>query len=123
MPVADALSIGLVIRSCPYLQRSARSQLDVALVTAVLEQPLRLYFLGDSILQLQNGRALEKSGLPAGYRAWASLPDLTEVSVFAEPSWLHRISGAELKTLLTVVPKTVAAMRADWQGCGKVLVL
>jgi hypothetical protein len=115
--------IGLVVRSGPYQQRSARSQLDVALVAAALEAPLRLYFLADAALQLVGERDSRPAGLPAGYRGWASLTGMTKVSAFVEPAWLERMAELGIEPLLPVKARSRAGMRADWQQCARLLVL
>ncbi len=92
----------------------------MALVVAALQQPLRLYFAGPAVLQLQTGRQPAAAQLPPGYRGWASLPELTEVCAFAEPEWQQRLVNGSLLELQTASP---AEMRCDWQACGKVLVL
>lgn len=115
--------IALIVRSPPYRQRAARTQVDVALLAAALDRPLRLYFVGAAVMQLLAARDTADARLPAGYRAWASLPELTSVRVFAEPSWLARLqrSGADL--LLQAEPMDAAVMRSDWRDCKTVLVL
>lgn len=115
--------VGLVVRSGPYQQRSARSQLDVALVAAALEAPLRLYFLGSAALQLAGERDARNAGLPAGYRGWASLTGLTGVSGFVEAAWLERLLELGTGPLLPVKARSKAEMRADWQNCARLLVL
>jgi hypothetical protein len=115
--------IGLVVRSAPYLQRSARSQLDVALVAAALEAPLRLYFLADAALQLAGERDARNAGLPAGYRGWASLTEMTRVSAFIEPGWLERMAELGITLLLPVKIRSKDQMRADWHKCARILVL
>ncbi len=115
--------IGLVVRSGPYQQRSARSQLDVALVAAALETPLRLYFLADAALQLAGARDARTANLPVGYRGWASLTGLTMVSAFVEPAWFECLSGLGTGPLLPVKAWTKAEMRVDWRKCARLLVL
>jgi len=115
--------IGLVVRSAPYQQRSARSQLDVALIAAALEAPLRLYFLADAALQLAGERDARSAGLPAGYRGWASLTGMTRVSAFIEPDWLERMSELGITPLLPVKTRSKDQMRADWHKCARLLVL
>jgi hypothetical protein len=114
---------GLVLRSAAYQQRSARSQLDVALVAAAMDAPLRLYFIGEAALQLAADRDTRPAGLPVGYRGWASLTDLTRVSSYVEPAWLNRLSELGIKPLLPVKAKSKADMRADWRKCARILVL
>jgi sulfur relay (sulfurtransferase) DsrF/TusC family protein len=116
-------TIGLLVRSLPYRQRSARAQLDVALVAAALEQQVRLYFLGAAVLQLQPERAPDAAKLPPGYKGWASLPELGEVTAFAEPGWLDRLSKFQGAPILAVTPLTRQEMRTDWQACDRIVVL
>jgi hypothetical protein len=115
--------VGLVLRSGPYRQRSARSQLDVALVAAALDVPLRLYFLADAALQLADERDTRPAGLPVGYRGWASIASMAQVAAFAEPGWLERMAQLGIEPLLKVQARTRAQMRADWEKCAKLLVL
>jgi hypothetical protein len=115
--------VGLLVRSGPYRQRSARSQLDVALVAAALDVPLRLYFLADAALQLADERDTRSAGLPVGYRGWASLASVTSVTVFAEQSWLEHMAELGIEPLLKVQASTRAQMRADWEKCARLLVL
>lgn len=115
--------IGLVVRPVPYAQRSARAQVDVALAAAALEQPLHLYFLGDSVLQLLSGREPPAAHLPAGYRAWASLPELTLVSAFAETAWVNWLQQARLEVALPIKAASRSQMRAGWSACHRVAVL
>jgi sulfur relay (sulfurtransferase) DsrF/TusC family protein len=123
MKTESSTTIGLIIRSVAYQKRSARSQLDVALVIAALEIPLRLYFLGPAIMQLIEKRALLDAQLPAGYRAWASLPDLTDVAVFAEPAWHQKMQESSLALVLEAQPMSISLMRSDWQSCNRTIML
>jgi len=116
-------AIGLVLRSAPYEQRSARAQLDVALAAAGLEQPLQLYFLGDSVLQLVDKREPASAHLPAGYRAWASLPELTLVSAFAESGWVEWLQRGNLELALPLKASSRHQMRVGWSACHRVVVL
>ena len=123
MGVRNIAALGLVLRPGPYRQRSARSQLDVALAAAALNTPLHLYFLGGAVLQLLGERNLLAARYPAGYRGWASLPELTKVCASAEPAWLDHLNGLGFSFLLDLQARTLARMRADWQSCARVLVL
>jgi hypothetical protein len=116
-------AIGLVLRSGPYQQRCARSQLDLALVAAALDQPLRLYFLGHSVLQLLGAREPRAALLPPGYRGWASLPQLTSVTAFADRNWIDWLVQVGVESVLALEPATRQEMQADWRACRKVLVL
>jgi hypothetical protein len=123
MVKASLQAIGLIIRAGPYQQRSARSQLDVALVAAALELPLSLYFLGQSVLQLLDKRELDLASLPAGYRGWASLTEMTEVQSFAEPDWVQRMHDLGLAPVIPYEPMSAQQMRSHWQSCERIIVL
>ena len=123
MKTNTAPVLGLIVRSVSYQKRSARSELDIALVVAALEIPVRLYFLGSSVLQLVEKRTLSDAQLPAGYRAWASLPELTDVAVFAEPQWQKKLQENQLDTVLETCPMTLPLMRSDWQACSRTIIL
>ena len=116
-------TIGLLLRSVPYQQRSAREQLDFALTAAALEIPLRLYFQGASVMQLIRERDSAPARLPTGYRGWGSLTDLTEVHAHAEPEWLELLSSNGFESLLDLRPMSVQAMRVNLASCTRVLVL
>ncbi len=118
--------LGLVIRSTAYAQRSTRTQLDVALLAASVDFDLRLYFLGAAVLQLTARGDMAAAQLPAGYRAWASLPGLFEhagLVAFAEPEWLNRLHKNGLQSCLPVQASTASDMRQDWFECDKLLTL
>jgi sulfur relay (sulfurtransferase) DsrF/TusC family protein len=118
--------IGLLIRSPAYQHRSARSQLDVAMLTATLDFDLSLYFLGEAVLQLAARDNTRPAMLPAGYRAWASLPELVEqgeLKVFAEPAWLAKMQQNHMQACLDIQPANSAQMREDWAKCDRVLLL
>jgi hypothetical protein len=123
LPSVALPGVALIVRSNPYRQRAARSQLDVALVAGALGRPLRLYFVGAAALQLLTDREPGAAGLPAGYRAWASLPELTEVRAFAEPSWISYFDRRGAAPLLRPEPMAAGDMRSDWRDCDLVLVL
>lgn len=115
--------LGLLIRSLPYEQRSAREHLDIALTAATLEIPLRLYFQGGSVLQLIKGRENLPARLPPGYLSWGSLTDLTTVCANAEPEWLEILSVSGLVAVLDLSPMRLRVMRDDLASCARVLVL
>ena len=118
--------LGMIVRSTPYAQRSARTQLDVALMAATLDFDLRLYFIGAAVLQLVPRGDISPALLTAGYRAWASLPDLfeqAELRAFAEPSWLDRLQANNLQTCLPVQASSSRDMRCQWTACDRLLVL
>ena len=113
-------TIGFLLTSHPYRVRSPRSDVDFVLAAMAMDYQVEVYFLGHSILQLSRHRALDESGLPAGYRAWASLPEMGEFSVFAEQEWLH--DGSE-DYLLPVTGLNEKQMRDQWRRCMQSLVL
>jgi sulfur relay (sulfurtransferase) DsrF/TusC family protein len=118
--------LGLVVRNTAYAQRSARGQLDVALLAAAVDFDLHIYFLGSAVLQLTDRGDLTEAQLPAGYRAWASLPDLferAELQVFVEPDWLEKLHSKGLQTCLPVLPGNPMDMQRDWARCDRLLTL
>jgi len=126
MMAAAPFCLGLVVRSAAYAQRSARSQLDMALLAASVDFDLRLYFLGASVLQLTARGDVHAAQLPAGYRAWASLPELferAELQVFAEPDWLDKLRNNGLQTCLPAEASTVWDMRRNWTLCDRLLIV
>jgi sulfur relay (sulfurtransferase) DsrF/TusC family protein len=116
-------SLGLILRGRAYGRRTPRSDLDVALAAAALDFRLDLFFLGESVLQLVTDRETEESMLPAGYRAWASLPQLADVRVFAESGWLEDCARRGLQIGVPVNAMTARAMSDTWRRCAQVLVL
>ena len=110
-----------LVTTPPYQQRSARSQLDVALIAAALERPLQLHFLGEAAMQLIRQRDLKSANLPAGYKAWASLPEMSHIETYIEKPWSDRLAGVEL--MLNPRALSIKQMREQWETCEKVLVL
>lgn len=126
MPVKPTSRLGLVIRSSAYAQRSTRTQLDVALLAATLDFNLHLYFIGNAVLQLIGRGDTSVALLPAGYRAWASLPELSEqgeLQAFAEVAWLDKLSRNGLQTCLPVKACTHFEMRREMIHCDRLLTL
>jgi sulfur relay (sulfurtransferase) DsrF/TusC family protein len=123
MAPGDRIQFGLVVRGHPYRQRSARSELDVALAAAALDWTLAVYFLGPSVLQLAAGHDAEPAMLPPGYRAWAALPELADVGFYAEPGWLGRCRDRGIELILPVEPLDRREMRAGWRAVDRLLVL
>ena len=111
--------LGLVVRAVPYRQRSARTQLDVALAAGVLELELEIYFVHASIYQLVEGKDPSAAQLPPGMRGWNALVNMTDVRFYAEIDWLNEISPSRLSVPVTglVLPE----MRKRWGGCQRVL--
>jgi hypothetical protein len=75
------------------------------------------------VLQLLLDRDTTAARLPAAYRGWASLPEMTDVAVYAEPRWVDWLTARGAPAVLDVRPMSHAAMREDWQSCRRVMVL
>jgi sulfur relay (sulfurtransferase) DsrF/TusC family protein len=123
MPQASRFRLGLIIRGAPYGKRTPRSDVDLALAAAALDFRLDLFFLGESVLQLLADRAPEDSRLPAGYRAWASLPELAEARFYVEEDRFEACAGKGLTLALPVTPLSAGQMPDIWRRCQQVLVL
>jgi len=126
MPVKPTFRLGLIVRNTAYSQRSTRTQLDVALLAATLDFNLHLYFVGNAVLQLIGRGDTSVALLPAGYRAWASLPELSEqaeLEVFADVAWLDRLSRNGQQTCLAVKACTALEMRQKMTHCDRLLTL
>jgi len=83
----------VVVRHSPYGSSLARASLDVALAAAAFEQPVKLLFMGDGVLQLlpeQDSRAIGQKNIG---RLLSSLPlyDIDMVYVDAEAVARHGI--------------------------------
>lgn len=104
----------------PYRRRSPRSEVDFVLAAMAMDYQVEIYFLGSAILQLSMNRELDGSGLPAGYRAWASLPEMGEFRIFAEQDWL---SNASQDLMLPVIGLDQKQMREQWRNCMQSVVL
>lgn len=115
--------VAFVVRGTRYGRRSARSELDVVLLAAAVEHPVRLYFVGSGIWQIVAGGDPASARLPSGYRAWASITELTRVAAFAEPERLDWLAARGYRTVLPVDPMPSARMSAHWRDCVRVLVL
>jgi sulfur relay (sulfurtransferase) DsrF/TusC family protein len=117
MPVQKTSSLALIVRSYPYQHRSARAELDVALAALVMDFRLEVYFLGAAFMQLLVEREVKPALLPAAYRAWASLPDLGKVTLFAEESWLDRYREAQFRLPVPIQGLQVDRMQDGWRRC------
>ena len=115
--------LALLVRDRPYRRRAARASLDTALAAAALDFRLEVYFLGQAVLQLLAERDPAPALLPAGYRGWAALPELTELRVFAERRWLQRCARDGLDLLLEPEPLGAADMARRWRDCPQALLL
>ncbi|RLA44693.1 MAG: sulfurtransferase complex subunit TusC [Gammaproteobacteria bacterium] len=85
MGAVDKKSVLVVVRRSPYGSSLARASLDVALAAAAFEQPLRLLFMGDGVLQLLAKQESEAIGVKNIGRLLTSLPlyDIERVYVDA----------------------------------------
>lgn len=123
MPIRSTLRLALIVRGHPWSQRAARADLDLALAAAAMNYTLEVYFLGSALMQLAETRDGKPAMLPAGYRAWAALPDLAEVAVFADPEWLRQCDRAAIQLILPVQPLSAEAMQSGWRRCDHILVI
>jgi sulfur relay (sulfurtransferase) DsrF/TusC family protein len=123
MSGSSAPTIGLLLRSPPYASREPRAELDLALAALALDYAVEVYFTGDSLMQLARHKASAAAGLPAGYRAWAALPELGELRLYAESAWLRRCERAGIELMLPVEGLGHARMKQRWRRCDLVLVL
>ena len=115
--------LALIVRGSPYGRRAPRTDLDLALAAAALDFRLEIYFLGAALLQLAAERDGAAARLPPGYRAWAALPDLADVRLFAENEWLRRCMDHGIELLLPVEGLDRVQMRAGWRQCRNALVV
>ncbi len=126
MSAMPAFRLGLIVHSTAYAQRSARTQLDVALLAATLDFNLHIYFMGNAVLQLIKRGDTAAALLPAGYRAWASLPGLleqAELKVFADVACLERLRRNGQETCLPVHACSAFEMRQQMVHCDRLLTL
>lgn len=123
MARGDRQRLALLVRGGPYRQRAARADLDFALAAAALDFDLDLYFLGAALLQLAAGRDGAAALLPAGYRAWGALPDLTRLRAYAEREWLERCARHSIELLLPVQALDAVDMTGRWRRCRHALLL
>lgn len=115
--------LGLLVKSGPYGGRESRAELDMALAAASLDFTVEVYFLGDAVMQLADGRSGDMARLPAGYRGWAALPELGEVAIFAESAWLRRCDRLGIELVLPAEGVGFARMKQNWRQCDQVVVI
>jgi sulfur relay (sulfurtransferase) DsrF/TusC family protein len=123
MGPAPPARLALVVRGHSWHLRAARTDLDFALAAAAMDFSLEVYFLGPALLQLADERDSEAALLPAGYRAWAALPELAELVVYAEREWLEYCDRTAVRLLLPVQGLSAEDLRAGWRQCRHVLVV
>jgi len=117
MSTSPVKSIALMVRSRPFEHRASRPDPDIALAAAALDFVLEIYFLGDAVMQLADQREVSAALLPPGYRAWAALPELADVRVYAERRWLNRCSEKGISLILPVEGLTASEMQEGWRRC------
>lgn len=117
MGAIEAKRLALIARNPPWACRAARSDVDVALAAAAMDFTLEIYFLGAALMQLAAERDSREAMLPAGYRAWSALPELSEVTFFGEREWLKRCDRAAIRLLLPVQSLSAEAMQSRWLRC------
>jgi sulfur relay (sulfurtransferase) DsrF/TusC family protein len=115
--------LALLVRGRPYRLRAARADLDLALAAAALDFDLDLYFLGAALLQLAASRDSAAALLPAGYRAWGALPDMTGMRAYGERDWLERCARHSIELVLPVQGLDADEMRGRWRQCRRALLL
>ncbi len=114
-----ATDLGLVIHTAPFAQRSARTQLDIALAAGVLEMSMEVFFIGPAIYQLVDGKEPHLAGLAGGMRGWKTLPQLSHIRCYAECDWVQRIDSSRLMLPIEAVSGPV--MREKMGRCNRVL--
>lgn len=121
-PAADR-RLALIVRGAPYGRRAPRADLDLALAAAALDFELEIYFIGESLMQLAAERDGTAAHLPPGYRAWAALPDLSEVRMFGELEWVWRCERGGIALEVPVEGLDPDRMRSRWRTCRQALVV
>lgn len=116
-------SLAILVNSAPYDRRVARSDIDFALAAAALDFDLQVFFSGNSLLQLVAQRDPAPALLPRGYRAWAALPDLADVQIFAEQDWLDYCEAQGMKLVMSVTGLKPSEMSQAWRNCRLAMVL
>lgn len=123
MSSQDCPSLALIIQSPPYQNRAARDGIDFALAAAAMEYELRVYFPGLAIMQLACERNSAEALLPAGYRAWSALPEISAAGIYAERSWMEYFQSRGLKWVMPVKALSASALKQSWRACDHAVVL
>jgi len=113
-----ARPVGILVRSDPYRQRAGRERLDLAMIAAALDLPVRVFFVGDGLLHLAANQS--PAALPAApyTRGWLALLELgSAVSLFAQQSGMQNLQSEEFP--VTVLDEDRLA--ASIQECRMVL--
>ena len=116
-------SLALLVQDAPYRSREVRASLDVALAAAAMDFQLEIYFRGAAIMQLAREMDGETALLPAGYRAWAGLPELVDTGFFAEQGRLEQCANRGIELLLPVTGLSPEEWRRRWRLCDRAMVL
>ncbi len=114
--------LALIVCSAPWQERSGREALDLAMSAVAMDVSLRLFFIGDGLLQLVADRQSGAAGLPPGQKAWASLTALGEVDFFAHANEIDDLLLAGIELLVPLEALQVGAMPA-YQADHQVLVV
>jgi tRNA 2-thiouridine synthesizing protein C len=90
---SDNKSLLVVLRHSPYGSSLARAAVDTALAAAAFEQPVKLLFMGDGVLQLLPEQDSQGIGVKNIGRLLSSLPlyDIESVYVDAEAATRYAI--------------------------------
>lgn len=116
-------SLALLVRSRPHTDRETRSRPDLALAAAALDFRVEVYFIGSALMQLAAELDSAAALLPAGYRAWAAVTELSEACFFADAAWLERLEGQGIDFIVPVHGLGTDSMRQRWRECAHVVVV
>lgn len=117
------MHLALIVRTRPHRHRETRAELDFALAAAAMDCTVEVYFMGGALLQLASVTDSEKALLPAGYPAWAAVPDLAETRFYADESSLQRFRDDGLHWIHPVEALDADTMRRRWRRCDRVVVI
>lgn len=119
----QSLRLALLVRSSPCAGRETRAEVDLALAALALDFRLEIYFFGDAVLQLAKEKTGTEALIPGGFKAWAALPELGDVMVYAESAWAARCERTGVEWLLPVEWLGRARMNNGWRRCDRVMVV
>jgi len=102
----------VVIRHSPYGSGLARAAVDAALAMAAFEQPVKVLFLGDGVLQLFPSQDSQRIGLKNIGRLLASFPLYGIEQVYADAQALRRYGMDPLTAPVNTLPLEDDAVRA-----------
>jgi len=114
--------LALIVCSAPWQERSGREALDLAMSALAMDVSVRLFFIGDGLLQLVAVRQPGAAGLPPGQKAWASLAALGEVAYYAHTEAVDGLLRAGLELVVPLEMLDVGAM-PSYQADHRVLVV